>query len=40
MSRSIVAVVALASLMLFVDSAKAGEYTYLQYARGEMKNAC
>ncbi|MBM3862278.1 MAG: hypothetical protein FJ395_21865 [Verrucomicrobia bacterium] len=28
--------VVLASAVLFVDSAKAGEYTYLQYARGEM----
>jgi hypothetical protein len=39
MCRSIVALVALASLVLFVDSAKAGEYTYLQRARGEMLNA-
>jgi hypothetical protein len=36
MFRSIVAFVALAGVVLFVDSAKAGEYTYLQEARGEM----
>jgi hypothetical protein len=39
MFRSIAVLVALASVILFVDSAKAGEYTYLQYARGEMYTA-
>jgi hypothetical protein len=31
--------VVLASVVLFVDSAKAGEYTYLQRARGQIFNA-
>ena len=36
MSRLIVALVALATVVLFVDCAKAGDFTYLQDARGKM----